>query len=116
MSSEVSQTDDAAAVYASLNGRGKVAFSESELFDARNQLDQLVEAISSIRVFAEDPDGVVQITVGSDGRMEKLWIDPGATKQFTNLVLETKFNETMRDALAELARARAELSAAPIRY
>ena len=67
-------------------------------------------------MLAEDPDGVIQLTVGCDGRLIKLWIDLGATNRFTHLVLEQKFNQTMRDALDEVARARAELDTSAIDY
>ncbi|ORV82059.1 hypothetical protein AWC11_24230 [Mycobacterium interjectum] len=114
--SEASQTEDAATVFASLDDHGKRAFCEQELDDIYDGLDKLIQAISGIKVLAEDPDGVIQLTVGCDGRLIKLWIDPAATNRFTHLVLEQKFNQTMRDALDEVARARSELNASAIDY
>jgi DNA-binding protein YbaB len=110
------QTPDAATVFASLDDRGKRAFCENELDEVYDGLDKLIQAISAIKVGAEDPDGVVQLTLGCDGRLLKLWIDPGATNQFTNLELEKKVSETIRDGLDEIARARTELNAAAIDY
>lgn len=107
---------DAATVFASLDDHGKRDFCEKELDDVYDGLDKLIQAISGIKVFAEDPDGVMQLTVGCDGRLIKLWVDPAATNRFTNLVLEQKFNETMRDALVEVQAARAELGASTISY
>ena len=114
--SETPQTDDAATVFAGLDDRGKRAFCERELDDIYNGLDRLIQAISGVKVLAEDPDGVIRLTVGCDGRLIKLWIDPGATSRFTHLVLEQKFNETMRDALDEVARARSEIDISAIDY
>ena len=90
--------------------------AEQELDDIYDGLDKLIQAISGIKVLAEYPDGVIQLTVGCDGRLIKLWIDPGATNRFTHLVLEQKFNQTMRDALDEVARARSEMNASAVNY
>jgi len=114
--SEAPETDDAATVFASLDDHGKRAFCENELDNIYSGLDRLIQAISGIKVLAEDPDGVIQLTLGCDGRLIKLWIDPGAPNRFTHLVLEQKFNQTMRDALDEVARARSEINATAVDF
>lgn len=87
-------------VFDNLDDRGKRDFAEKELGDVVSGLDKLIKKLSSVKVGAEDPDGVVQVTVDYNGRLSRLWMDPGATARFNNIELEEKLNQTMRDALA----------------
>lgn len=87
-------------VFDKLDDRGKRDFVEKELGDVVTGLDKLINKLSNVKVGAQDPDGVVEVTLGYNGRLSKLWMDPGAPARFNNLELEEKLNRTMRDALA----------------
>lgn len=103
-------------VFESLDDRGKRDFVEKELGDMVTGLDKLIEKLSNVKVGAQDPDGVVQVTLGYNGRLSRLWMDPGATARFNNLELEDKLNRTMRDALAGIDTAWAEETKDAIDY
>ena len=79
-------------------------------------LDELIKKLSTVKVGAQDPDGVVQVTLGYNGRLSRLWMDPGATARFNNLELEDKLNQTMRDAQAGIDAAWAEETKDAITY
>lgn len=103
-------------VFDSLDDRGKRDFVEKELGDVVSGLDELIKKLSNVKVGAQDPDGVVQVTLGYNGRLSKLWMDPGAPERFNNLELEDKLNQTTRDALAEIDTAWAEETKDAITY
>jgi DNA-binding protein YbaB len=103
-------------VFDKLDDRGKRDFVEKELGDVVSGLDKLIKKLSNVKVGAEDPDGVVQVTLGYNGRLSRLWMDPGATARFNNLELEEKLNRTMRDALAGIDAAWAEETKDAINY
>ena len=103
-------------VFDNLDDRGKRDFVEKELGDVVSGLDELIKKLSSVKVGAQDPDGVVQVTLGYNGRLSRLWMDPGATARFNNLELEDKLNRTMRDALAGVDAAWAEETKDAITY
>ena len=103
-------------VFDDLDDRGKRDFVEKELGDVVSGLDDLIKKLSNVKVGAQDPDGVVQVTLGYNGRLSRLWMDPGATARFNNLELEDKLNRTMRDALAGVDAAWAEETKDAITY
>jgi DNA-binding protein YbaB len=103
-------------VFDKLDDRGKRDFVEKELGDVVSGLDELIKKLSNVKVGAQDPDGVVQVTLGYNGRLSRLWMDPGATARFNNLELEDKLNRTMRDALAGVDAAWAEETKDAITY
>lgn len=103
-------------VFDKLDDRGKRDFVEKELGDVVTGLDKLINKLSNVKVGAKDPDGVVEVTLGYNGRLRKLWMDPGAPERFDNLELEDKLNRTMRDALAEIDSAWAEETKDAITY
>lgn len=110
------QTPTAAEVFDSLDDHGKCDFVLNEFDEIRSGLDKLIAAIGSISVTVEDPDGVVELTVGCDGRWTKLWIDPGAPARFTNLELEDKVIGLLHDAAKHVAAAREKLTRNAIAY
>ena len=95
-------------VFDSLDDRGKRDFAEKELADYAAGLDELIKKLSNVKVGAQDPDGVVEVTLGYNGRLSRLWMDQGATARFNNIELEDKLNQTMRDALDGIDAAWAE--------
>jgi DNA-binding protein YbaB len=103
-------------VFDKLDDRGKRDFVEKELGDVVTGLDKLIKKLSNVKVGAQDPDGVVEVTLGYNGRLRRLWMDPGATTRFNNLELEEKLNRTMRDALAGIDDAWAEETKDAISY
>ncbi|MGD9620674.1 MAG: YbaB/EbfC family nucleoid-associated protein [Mycolicibacterium sp.] len=99
-----------------LDDRGKRDFVDKELGDVVAGLDELIKKLSNVKVGAEDPDGVVQVTLSYNGRLSRLWVDPAAPTRFSNLELEDKLNQTNRAALAEIDNAWAEETKDAINY
>ena len=91
-----------AEIFASLDDRTKVAFCGKELAELHSGLDGLIRNVSRIERTATDPDAVLAVTLGCDGRLIGLWIHKYAPYRFSHLTLETKLNATMRDALDEV--------------
>lgn len=103
-------------VFDALDDRGKRDFVDKELGDVVAGLDELIKKLSNVQVGAEDPDGVVQVTLSYNGRLSRLWVDPAAPTRFSNLELEDKLNQTNRAALAEIDKAWAEETKDAINY
>jgi DNA-binding protein YbaB len=81
-----------------LDDAGKVKLSQAELAATLAELDAKLARLAALRTVAEDPDGLVRVTLGPDGRLLSLFIDDSATTRLTNLALEQKLNELLAAA------------------
>ena len=91
--------DDAASVYSAralgaeaanfddLGDAEKVKFSQAELGAAASLLDDLLARYAALRTEVQDPDGLVRLTLGSDGRLVELYIHDQIAQQLDNLGL-----------------------------
>jgi hypothetical protein len=70
----------------------KVKFSEAEVASALAKLDDAIARMAALRTEVEDPDGLVRLTLGEDGRLLSLFIHDAAPTSLTNLALEQKLN------------------------
>jgi DNA-binding protein YbaB len=75
-----------------LSDAEKVTFSEDEVAATLSKLDELIAQLSALRTEVEDPDGLVRISLGDDGRLLALFIDDAVGTSLTNLALESKIN------------------------
>jgi len=78
-----------------LDDAGKVKYSEAEVDATLGKLDQLIAALSELRTDVDDPDGLVRLTMGDDGRLLTLFIDDSVGTRLTNLGLEQKLNSLL---------------------
>lgn len=101
--------DEADRIFSGLDDRGKVAFVERERAALIAGLDRIIAEMSAVKVRAEDPDGIVKLTLGYDSRLQRLTISDGATVDLTPEAITDKLNETMRDAQEEVALMRDEI-------
>jgi hypothetical protein len=75
-----------------LDDADKVKFSEAEVAATLASLDDAIARMSALRTEVEDPDGLVRLTLGDDGRLLTLFIDDAVRTSLTNLALEKKLN------------------------
>lgn len=103
-------------VYDSCDDYGKVDFVDAELGGIAAGLDQLIKDLSDIKMGARDPDGVVEVVLGYNGRLSRLWLDESVSTRYSNLELEEKLNQTTRDALGAIDTAWSEVRGNAINY
>jgi hypothetical protein len=75
-----------------LDDADKVKFSQAEVAATLASLDDVIARMSALRTDVEDPDGLVRLTLGDDGRLLTLFIDDAVRGSLTNLALEKKIN------------------------
>jgi DNA-binding protein YbaB len=92
-----------------LDDAGKVKLSQAELAATLAELDAKLARLAALRTVAEDPDGLVRVTLGPDGRLLSLFIDDSATTRLTNLALEQKLNELLAAANEAVWQSRKEV-------
>ena len=100
--------DDVASVYSAralgaesanfddLGDAEKVKFSQAELGAAASLLDDLLARYAALRTEVQDPDGLVRLTLGSDGRLVELYIHDQIAQQLDNLGLERLLNTLLQ--------------------
>lgn len=70
----------------------KVKFSQAETAAMLARLDQLLNELDGLRAGVDDPDGLISVTLGFDGRLLELRIADAIGHVMTNLELETRLN------------------------
>lgn len=70
----------------------KVKFSQAETAAALAHLDELLSELDGLRARVDDPDGLVSLTLGFDGRLLELRIADAIGQVMTNLELEQRLN------------------------
>ena len=98
-----------AAGFDDLGDAEKVKFSQNETAATLAHLDELLSDLDGLRAQVDDPDGLISLTLGFDGRLLELRIAEGIGQVMTNLELEKRLNTmfaagakgvaTMRDDL-----------------
>lgn len=71
----------------------KVTYSEAEIAATLGKLDDMIARLTSLRTDVDDPDDLVRLTLGDDGRLLTLFIDDAVRTSLTNLALEKKLND-----------------------
>ncbi|EFG78824.1 hypothetical protein HMPREF0591_1270 [Mycobacterium parascrofulaceum ATCC BAA-614] len=85
----ISSADDE---FNNLGDAEKVKFSQNETAAALSRLDHLLNELDSLRAGVDDPDGLVSLTLGFDGRLLEVRIADAIGNVMTNLQLEKKLN------------------------
>lgn len=70
----------------------KVKFSQTETAAALVHLDELLSELDGLRARVDDPDGLVALTLGFDGRLLEVQIAGDIGHIMTNLELEKRLN------------------------
>ncbi len=81
--------------FENLDDAEKVKFSEAEVAATLGRLDDAIARLSSLSTDVADPDGLVRLTLGDDGRLLTLFIDDAVRTSLTNLALEKKLNSLL---------------------
>jgi hypothetical protein len=81
-----------AAGFDDLGDAEKVKFSQTETAAALAHLDELLRELDGLRARVEDPDGLISLTLGFDGRLIELRIADAIGRVMTNLELEKRLN------------------------
>ena len=98
-----------AAGFADLDDAQKVAFSQSELGACAALLDDLLTRFAALRTEVADPDGLVRMTLGNDGRLLELFIDERIGERMDNLGLERLISGLLAAGNAAVTASLAEL-------
>ena len=98
-----------AAGFADLDDAQKVAFSQSELGACAALLDDLLTRFAALRTVVADPDGLVRMTLGNDGRLLELFIDERIGERMDNLGLERLISGLLAAGNAAVTASLAEL-------
>jgi hypothetical protein len=75
-----------------LGNAEKVKFSQAETAATLARLDELLDKLDGLRARVDDPDGLISLTLGFDGRLLELRIADGIGHVMTNLELEKRLN------------------------
>lgn len=70
----------------------KVKFSQTETAATLSRLDNLLNELDNLRAGVDDPEGLVSLTLGFDGRLLEVRIADAIGNVMTNLQLEKKLN------------------------
>lgn len=70
----------------------KVKFSQTETAAALAHLDELLSELDGLRAQVDDPDGLLALTLGFDGRLLEVQIAGDIGHVMTNLELEKRLN------------------------
>ena len=71
----------------------KVKYCEAEVAATLGRLDDMIARLAALRTEIDDPDGLVRITLGDDGRVMTLFIDDAVARSLTSLGLEKRLND-----------------------
>jgi hypothetical protein len=97
-----------AAMFEDLGDAEKVTFCEAEISSALAKLDHAIARMAAMRTEVEDPDGLVRLRLGDDGRLVELFIHDAATTSLTNLAMEQKLNSLFKAGNDAMRLSRAE--------
>jgi hypothetical protein len=73
----------------------KVKFSQAETAAALAHLDELLSELDGLRAQVDDPEGLVTLTLGFDGRLLEVRIADAVGRVLTNLELEKRLNSLL---------------------
>lgn len=75
-----------------LSDAEKVKFSQTETAATLAHLDKLLRELDDLRAAVDDPEGLVSLTLGFDGRLLEVRIADAIGRVMTNLELEKRLN------------------------
>jgi hypothetical protein len=81
-----------ASGFKDLGDAEKVKFSQTETAATLAHLEQLLRELEGLRAGIDDPDGLVSLTLGFDGRLVDVRIADAIGHVMTNLELEKRIN------------------------
>jgi hypothetical protein len=70
----------------------KVKFSQTETAGTLAHLDKLLRELDDLRAAVDDPDGLISLTLGFDGRLLEVRLADAIGRVMTNLELEKRLN------------------------
>ena len=76
-----------------LDDAEKVKYCETEVAHTLGRLDDMIAALAALRTEVDDPSGLLQFTLGEDGRLLRLYIDDAVAMSLSRLALEKKLND-----------------------
>jgi hypothetical protein len=81
-----------ASGFKDLGDAEKVKFSQTETAATLVHLEQLLRELEGLRAGADDPEGLVSLSLGFDGRLVEVRIADAIGHVMTNLELEKRIN------------------------
>jgi hypothetical protein len=70
----------------------KVKFSQTETAATLAHLDKLLRELDDLRAAVDDPEGLISLTLGFDGRLLEVRLADAIGRVMTNLELEKRLN------------------------
>jgi hypothetical protein len=70
----------------------KVKFSQTETAATLAHLDKLLRELDDLRAAVDDPEGLISLTLGFDGRLLEVRLADAIGRLMTNLELEKRLN------------------------
>jgi hypothetical protein len=70
----------------------KVKFSQTETAATLAHLDKLLRELDDLRAAVDDPEGLISLTLGFDGRLLEVRLADAIGQLMTNLELEKRLN------------------------
>ncbi|KPN49060.1 hypothetical protein [Mycobacterium intracellulare] len=98
-----------AAGFDDLGDAEKVKFSQAETAATLAHLDQLLNELDALRAGVDDPDGLISLTLGFDGRLLEIRIADAIGRVMTNLELEKRLNKLLAAGATGVDQMRADL-------
>jgi hypothetical protein len=81
-----------ASGFKDLGDAEKVKFSQTETAATLAHLEQLLRELEGLRAGADDPEGLVSLSLGFDGRLVEVRVADAIGHVMTNLELEKRIN------------------------
>lgn len=98
-----------AEAFENLGDAEKVKFSQAETAATLSRLDELLRELDGLRAAVDDPDGLISLTLGFDGRLLEVRIADGVGHVMTNLELENRLNGLFAAGASGVDAMRSEL-------
>jgi hypothetical protein len=95
--------------FENLGDAEKVKFSQAETAATLAHLDELLRELDGLRAGVDDPDGLISLTLGFDGRLLELRIAEDIGRVMTNLELEKRLNSLFATGTRGVDAMRADL-------
>jgi hypothetical protein len=92
-----------------LSDEEKVRFVDAEVAAAIAAVDEMIRRRDAVGFVLDDPDGLVQVTLGPTGGLAQLWLHDAACTNLNNIGLEQKLNAMFAEGQKALEEARNEI-------
>jgi hypothetical protein len=87
----------------------------AELDALTTKLHTMLARLRAMRADVADPDGTIRVTIGDDGRLLALFIADDVPRAMTNIELEHRINDLIRDGNEAITEMHDDITGTPAR-